>query len=190
MRKPLLSLLAAAAAAGLAGVADSPARAASMDPFTEQQQTDEALNHAIRLYREGDYAEAEKITRTFLRFNPGSAQAHEVLGAILGRMDRDEEALAEIELSIRMNPAIASAHVNRAVLLVGNGDLDGAREALEAAVELDPKLYGAHARLGRVLRNDPGTGVMRHADAGYAIAKRCAEENGLDLPMVNAQEGK
>ncbi|MAS44625.1 MAG: hypothetical protein CML43_16120 [Rhodobacteraceae bacterium] len=150
MRKPLLSLLAAAAAAGLAGVADSPARAASMDPFTEQQQTDEALNHAIRLYREGDYAEAEKITRTFLRFNPGSAQAHEVLGAILGRMDRDEEALAEIELSIRMNPAIASAHVNRAVLLVGNGDLDGAREALEAAVELDPKLYGAHARLGRV----------------------------------------
>ena len=83
MRKPLLSLLAAAAAAGLAGVADSPARAASMDPFTEQQQTDEALNHAIRLYREGDYAEAEKITRTFLRFNPGSAQAHEVLGAIL-----------------------------------------------------------------------------------------------------------
>ena len=42
----------------------------------------------------------------------------------------------------------------------------------------------AHARLGRVLRNDPGTGVMRHADAGYEIAKQCARENGLDLPML------
>jgi len=42
----------------------------------------------------------------------------------------------------------------------------------------------AHARLGRVLRNDPATGVMRHADAGYEIAKNCARENGLDLPMI------
>jgi urocanate hydratase len=43
----------------------------------------------------------------------------------------------------------------------------------------------AHARLGRVLRNDPGTGVMRHADAGYQIAIDCAHEQGLDLPMIN-----
>ena len=42
----------------------------------------------------------------------------------------------------------------------------------------------AAKRLGRVLWNDPGTGVMRHADAGYEIAKQCARELGLDLPMV------
>ncbi|MCS6864299.1 MAG: urocanate hydratase [Gemmataceae bacterium] len=42
----------------------------------------------------------------------------------------------------------------------------------------------AAKRIARVLRNDPGTGVMRHADAGYATAIRCAHENGLDLPMV------
>ena len=42
----------------------------------------------------------------------------------------------------------------------------------------------ATRRIGRVLRNDPGTGVMRHADAGYDGAIRCAKENGLDLPMV------
>ncbi|MDY0023197.1 urocanate hydratase [Arenimonas caeni] len=41
----------------------------------------------------------------------------------------------------------------------------------------------AAARLGRVLWNDPGTGVMRHADAGYEIAKACAREQGLQLPM-------
>ncbi|PTU67374.1 MULTISPECIES: urocanate hydratase [Chromobacterium] len=42
----------------------------------------------------------------------------------------------------------------------------------------------AAKRVGRVLRNDPGTGVMRHADAGYEIAEHCAREQGLDLPML------
>ena len=41
----------------------------------------------------------------------------------------------------------------------------------------------AAKRIARVLRNDPGTGVMRHADAGYETAIRCARETGLDLPM-------
>ncbi|MGN6111408.1 MAG: urocanate hydratase [Luteimonas sp.] len=43
----------------------------------------------------------------------------------------------------------------------------------------------ADARIARVLWNDPGTGVMRHADAGYSIAEECAEKAGLQLPMVN-----
>ena len=47
---------------------------------------------------------------------------------------------------------------------------DGSREADE--------------RLARVLTNDPGTGVMRHADAGYDIAVDCAKEQGLHLPMI------
>jgi urocanate hydratase len=47
----------------------------------------------------------------------------------------------------------------------------------------------ARARLGRVLRNDPGTGVMRHADAGYEMAVDCAREQGLDLPMIAATQG-
>ena len=42
----------------------------------------------------------------------------------------------------------------------------------------------ADRRIERVLWNDPGTGVMRHADAGYEDAAACARERGLDLPMV------
>jgi urocanate hydratase len=42
----------------------------------------------------------------------------------------------------------------------------------------------ADKRIARVLWNDPGTGVMRHADAGYEIAKQCAEDQGLKLPMA------
>jgi urocanate hydratase len=42
----------------------------------------------------------------------------------------------------------------------------------------------ADKRIARVLWNDPGTGVMRHADAGYEIAVACANEQGLKLPML------
>jgi len=42
----------------------------------------------------------------------------------------------------------------------------------------------AARRLERVLWNDPATGVMRHADAGYDIALDCAREKGLDLPGI------
>jgi urocanate hydratase len=44
----------------------------------------------------------------------------------------------------------------------------------------------AGKRLERVLWNDPATGVMRHADAGYDIAKDAAREHGLNLPSLEA----
>ena len=42
----------------------------------------------------------------------------------------------------------------------------------------------ADRRLERVLWNDPAIGVLRHADAGYEVARTCAERHGLDLPML------
>ena len=45
----------------------------------------------------------------------------------------------------------------------------------------------AARRLERVLWNDPATGVMRHADAGYDIAVDCAREHGLNLPSVTSR---
>ncbi|WP_366656895.1 urocanate hydratase [Fodinicurvata sp. EGI_FJ10296] len=44
----------------------------------------------------------------------------------------------------------------------------------------------AAARLERVLTNDPASGVMRHADAGYDTARASARENGLNLPMLES----
>ena len=46
----------------------------------------------------------------------------------------------------------------------------------------------AARRLKRVLWNDPATGVMRHADAGYDIARDCAREFGLDLPSLSPSD--
>jgi urocanate hydratase len=44
----------------------------------------------------------------------------------------------------------------------------------------------AARRIERVLWNDPASGVMRHADAGYEAAVECAKEKGLDLPSLEA----
>jgi urocanate hydratase len=49
----------------------------------------------------------------------------------------------------------------------------------------------AARRVERVLTNDPATGVMRHADAGYPEAIACARHQGLNLPMLTpADEGQ
>jgi urocanate hydratase len=42
----------------------------------------------------------------------------------------------------------------------------------------------AARRIERVLWNDPATGVMRHADAGYEAAIECAREQQLNLPFL------
>ena len=47
----------------------------------------------------------------------------------------------------------------------------------------------ADKRIERVLWNDPASGVMRHADAGYEIAIDCAHEFGLKLPMIAESGG-
>jgi len=40
--------------------------------------------------------------------------------------------------------------------------------------------------LERVLTSDPGTGVMRHADAGYELAIKTAREKGIKIPMLDS----
>jgi urocanate hydratase len=45
----------------------------------------------------------------------------------------------------------------------------------------------ARARLERVLTTDPGTGVMRHADAGYERAQDVARERGVHLPFLDRE---
>jgi urocanate hydratase len=46
----------------------------------------------------------------------------------------------------------------------------------------------AQKRIRRVLNNDPGLGVVRHADAGYALAQQTAREKGIRMPMLKNKE--
>jgi urocanate hydratase len=43
----------------------------------------------------------------------------------------------------------------------------------------------AAEKIARVLWNDPATGIMRHADAGYELARECARQHGIWLPMID-----
>jgi urocanate hydratase len=45
----------------------------------------------------------------------------------------------------------------------------------------------AAQKIERVLNNDPGLGVARHADAGYELAQRTARERGIRIPMAEMQ---
>ena len=56
------------------------------------------------------------------------------------------------------------------------------RRSAGAQVVADGTAAGA-MRLERVLTNDPGTGVIRHVDAGYEEAERAAAERGVIIPM-------
>ena len=62
---------------------------------------------------------------------------------------------------------------------MGYSQHSGVVVVCDGTAEADP-------RIERVLWNDPATGVMRHADAGYADAVACAREQGLQLPMQGA----
>ena len=46
---------------------------------------------------------------------------------------------------------------------------------------------GDDEKLARVLTNDPGTGVMRHADAGYPEAIATARQHGIRIPMLDSE---
>ena len=68
---------------------------------------------------------------------------------------------------------------------VHHGGGVGIGYSLHAGMVIVADGTGAAAkRLERVLTGDPGTGVARHADAGYPEAVACARERGLDLPML------
>jgi urocanate hydratase len=82
-------------------------------------------------------------------------------------------------LNALLNTASGAAWV-----AVHHGGGVGIGKAIHAGAQVvaDGTVDGA-LRLERVLTNDPGTGVMRHADAGYPIAEQVARERGVRIPM-------
>src|SRR5204862_6801047 len=101
---------------------------------------------------------------------------------------RETEAMADGSDAIADWP-ILNALLNTAAgatwVSVHHGGGVGIGNAIHAGmVVLADGSADAAERLERVLTNDPGTGVMRHADAGYEDALAAARGGGLDLPSV------
>jgi urocanate hydratase len=136
--------------------------------------------------------------RAGLRFNELVRSGEVSAPIVIGRDHLDSGSVAspyrETEGMMDGSDAIADWPILNALLGVSSGAAwvavhhgggVGIGRSIHSGVQVvaDGTDEGA-LRLERVLTNDPGTGVMRHADAGYAVARQTARERGLDLPML------
>ncbi|HVL89701.1 MAG TPA: urocanate hydratase, partial [Actinomycetota bacterium] len=135
-----------------------------------------------------------------LRFNEMVARGDLAAPIVIGRDHLDSGSVAspyrETEAMRDGSDAIADWPILNAMLNVASGATwvsvhhgggVGMGKSIHAGVVVvaDGSADGA-LRLERVLTNDPGTGVMRHADAGYPEALDVARERGVHIPMPPA----
>ena len=133
-----------------------------------------------------------------LRFNELVASGEISAPIVIGRDHLDSGSVAspfrETESMLDGSDAVADWPILNAMLNVASGAAwvavhhgggVGIGNSIHAGAQVvaDGTEKGA-ARVQRVLTNDPGTGVMRHADAGYEKAQRVARERGVDIPML------
>jgi urocanate hydratase len=133
-----------------------------------------------------------------LRFNELVASGRVSAPIVIGRDHLDSGSVAspyrETESMADGSDAVADWPILNAMLNVSSGAAwvavhhgggVGIGNSIHAGAQVvaDGTDQGA-LRVERVLTNDPGTGVMRHADAGYEIAQRVARERGVDIPML------
>ncbi|MDX6536981.1 MAG: urocanate hydratase, partial [Gaiellales bacterium] len=136
--------------------------------------------------------------RAGLRFNELVRSGEVSAPSVIGRDHLDSGSVAspyrETEGMLDGSDAIADWPILNALLGVSSGAAwvavhhgggVGIGRSIHSGVQVvaDGTDEGA-LRVERVLTNDPGTGVMRHADAGYPLARETARERGLDLPML------
>ena len=134
-----------------------------------------------------------------LRFNELVASGEVSAPIVIGRDHLDSGSVAspyrETESMLDGSDAVADWPILNAMLNVSSGAAwvavhhgggVGIGNSIHAGAQVvaDGTDQGSF-RVERVLTNDPGTGVMRHADAGYAKAIRVAAERGVDIPMLD-----
>ncbi|HEX6221371.1 MAG TPA: urocanate hydratase [Acidimicrobiia bacterium] len=134
-----------------------------------------------------------------LRFNELVASGEVAAPIVIGRDHLDSGSVAspfrETEAMADGSDAIADWPILNAMLNVSSGAAwvavhhgggVGIGNSIHAGAQVvaDGTDQGAF-RVERVLTNDPGTGVMRHADAGYPKAQQVARERGVDIPMLD-----
>jgi urocanate hydratase len=134
-----------------------------------------------------------------LRFNEMVASGVLSAPVVIGRDHLDSGSVAspyrETEAMADGSDAVADWPILNAMLNVSSGAAwvavhhgggVGIGNSIHAGAQVvaDGTDQGAF-RVERVLTNDPGTGVMRHADAGYARARQVARERGVDIPMLD-----
>jgi urocanate hydratase len=161
-------------------------------PMAQERVAFQGLPARICWLGYGERAAAGKVLNDLVSSGRISAPV------VIGRDHLDSGSVAspyrETEAMLDGSDAIADWPVLNALLNVasgaawvavhhGGGVGMGKSIHTGAQVVADGTTDGAR-RVERVLTNDPGTGVVRHADAGYEIARDVARERGIDMPML------
>lgn len=125
------------------------------------------LERAARLYRAGEYDQAEAALRAALARDPGDPALHLNLGEALRRAGRLDEAEAALARSIELAPLMPEAHHNLGTLRRQQGRLHEAAVHLREATRLRPGYVAAHYNLGNTMRD---LGELERALAAYGAA--------------------
>jgi len=115
---------------------------------------DAVLREALRLLQAGSIAESIAMTRQYVASTPGSAAAHELLGASLIIQGKIDEGYAELLRAIQVDPRQSSAHVKIGDVLMTRGDIAGAKRSYATAVGLDPSDRFPQQRLGLIAERE------------------------------------
>ena len=96
------------------------------------------INGLVNLYHSGQVTKAEQICGELLQIYPQSLIVLNVLGAILLKQDRSQEAVQVFNKIIQLKPDYAQAYSNRGVALTELGQLEAAVDSYNQAIQLKP----------------------------------------------------
>ena len=120
-----------------------------------------------------DWDGAVAALRGALSANASHAQAHNVLGLVLGRQGAQSgEVAAEFREAIRLRPDFAEAHNHLGLVLVQAGEDEAGILELREAVRIDPGYADAHANLGAALTTTDAEEAIRELEKAVALAPR------------------
>jgi predicted O-linked N-acetylglucosamine transferase (SPINDLY family) len=173
-------------------------RAGGARPMT-QEEIDQTFEIGFQHYQARRLAEAERVCRQVLNWQPNHVRALDTLGQLMLQGGRPDVALRLAQKVVALLPDSAAAHNNLGIVLKDNGQPDEALRHLAKAVELDPKIEGAWANMGivymeqgrhdraiqcfrRSMAQQPDV-ATRHSDLLYAM-QYCPE---YDAAMILAE---
>jgi len=143
-------------------------------PSDRRLTLDEAIEIAVVLQQNEQWAAAAEIYRNILEVAPDHADALHFSGVLAHQRERSDQAVALIERSLELEPERADWHSNLGIVLQDRLELDGAIAQYRRAIALDPKHANAHNNLGVVLR---AKGRVDDAEAAYRAAIRIDPEH-------------
>lgn len=134
-------------------------------------QLEAGLNLQLPSPPEPDWNSAIAALREALSRTPDRAEAHNVLGLMLGRTGAASASVAApFREAIRLRPDYAEAHNNLGLVLIQGGDDEGGIAALREAIRVKPGYADAHANLGAALTTSDAAEAVRELEKAVALS--------------------